>query len=72
MPQAPESDSGRRKSEFEEAGQEKPLSLLREFLLFVREDKKWWLVPILLVLSVLGLLVVLGSTGAAPLIYTVF
>lgn len=61
-----------RKSEFEEAGQEKQLSLAQEFLLFISENKKWWLIPILLVIGLVGLLVVLGSTGAAPFIYTLF
>lgn len=59
-------------TEFERAGEEEQLSLVREFMLFVIENKKWWLIPILLVLGLLGLLVVLGSTGAAPFIYTLF
>ena len=61
-----------RRTDFEEAGQEERLSLTREFLLFVVENKKWWLIPILLVLALVGLLVVLGSTGATPFIYTLF
>ena len=61
-----------RKTEFEDAGQEKQLSLVQEFVLFVTENKKWWLIPILIVLGLVGLLVVLGSTGAAPFIYTLF
>lgn len=60
------------KTEFENAGQQKQLSLVQEFVLFVTENKKWWLIPILLVLGLVGLLVVLGSTGAAPFIYTLF
>ena len=61
-----------RKDEFEKAGQQKQLSLVEELFLFVKENKKWWLIPILLVLAVVGVLVVLGSTGAAPFIYTLF
>ncbi|MEQ9407223.1 MAG: DUF5989 family protein [Fuerstiella sp.] len=60
------------KTEFENAGQDKQLSLVQEFFLFVTENKKWWLIPILLVLGLVGMLVVLGSTGAAPFIYTLF
>ena len=60
------------KSEFEKAGEGRQLSLVEEFLLFVVQNKKWWLIPILLVLGLLGLLVVLSSTGAAPFIYTLF
>ena len=59
-------------NEFEEAGRQKQLSLLQEFLLFITENKKWWLIPILLVLGLVGVLLVLGSTGAAPFIYTLF
>jgi hypothetical protein len=57
---------------FEQAGREKPPSLFAEFRDFIFENKKWWLVPIMLALSLVGLLVVLGSTGAAPFIYTLF
>jgi len=60
------------KTEFENAGQEKQLSLVQEFMAFVTENKKWWLIPILLVLGLVGVLVVLGSTGAGPFIYTLF
>ena len=60
------------KTEFESVGQQKQLTLVQEFLLFVTENKKWWLIPVLLVLGLVGLVVVLGSTGAAPFIYTLF
>ncbi len=60
------------KDEFEKAGEERPLTLVQEFLHFVVEDKKWWLIPILLSLALIGVLVVLSSTGAAPFIYTLF
>lgn len=59
-------------SEFEKAGEEKPLSLFGEFFVFIVENKAWWMIPILLVLAIIGLLVVLNSTGAAPFIYTIF
>ena len=58
------------KNEFAEAREGKQLSLPAEFWLFILENKKWWLIPILLVLGLVGLLVVFGSTGAAPFIYT--
>lgn len=43
-----------------------------EFMVFLKENKKWWLMPIVLAVLVMGLLVLLGSTGAAPFIYTLF
>ena len=58
--------------EFQQAGQQESLNLVQEFLLFVRENKKWWLIPILLVFGLVSLLVMFGSTGAAPFVYTLF
>jgi len=61
------------KTPFEEAAeQEERLSLPQEFLLFLRHNKKWWLLPILVVLLAVAVLAVLAGTGAAPFIYTVF
>jgi len=45
-------------------------TLLAEFLDFLRHNKKWWLLPILLVLLLFGALIFLSGTGAAPFIYT--
>jgi len=62
--QQPETEAFRREAE------QPPLGLVREFLAFLVENKKWWLAPIVLVLLLLGLLVVLANTGVAPFIYT--
>jgi hypothetical protein len=35
-------------------------------------NKKWWLTPIVLMLLILGVLILVGGTGAAPFIYTLF
>jgi hypothetical protein len=59
-------------TEFERAACQKPDSLPRQFLLFLAENKKWWLLPIVLVLGMVAVLVMLAGTGAAPLIYTMF
>jgi hypothetical protein len=48
------------------------VGLGREVWDFVRHNKKWWLLPILAVILLVGLLVILGSTGAAPFIYALF
>jgi hypothetical protein len=58
--------------EFAAAAERKRPSLLREFGEFLLENKKWWLIPIVLVLLLMGLLIVLGGSGAAPFIYTLF
>ncbi len=48
------------------------VGLVAEFVDFLKYNKKWWLTPIVLVLMGVGVLVVLGSTSAAPFIYTLF
>ena len=40
---------------------------------FMRERKKYWLAPVIVVLLVVGLLLVFGGSSAlAPFIYTLF
>jgi len=39
---------------------------------FLLQNKKWWLIPILVSLLVLGALMLLSSTAVAPFIYTLF
>ena len=46
--------------------------IFSEFWQFLKENKKFWLLPILIIMVLLGVLLILGSTGAAPFIYTLF
>jgi hypothetical protein len=49
------------------------MSFLREFWEFLNVRKKYWLLPILLVLVLFGGLIVLSQGSAvAPFIYTLF
>ncbi|MGD0301738.1 MAG: DUF5989 family protein [Bryobacteraceae bacterium] len=49
------------------------LPFLREFWAFLRTRKKYWLLPILIMMLLFGvLLVVAQSTAMAPFIYTLF
>ena len=49
------------------------MSFLSEFWLFLRVRKKYWLLPAIVMLLVLGGLIVLSQGSAvAPMIYTVF
>lgn len=49
------------------------VSIFVEFLLFLKHRKKWWLIPIVIVLVLLGVLLVLSEGSAlAPFIYTLF
>lgn len=43
-----------------------------ELVMFIRYNKKWYLIPIVVSILLLGVLMVLGNTGAAPFIYTLF
>lgn len=54
------------------AASESEPSLVAEFLDFLAHNKKWWLVPILVMLGVFGLLIALSATPIAPFIYTLF
>jgi hypothetical protein len=46
--------------------------LMAEFWGLLRENKKWWLLPILIVLVGMGGLILLSGTAVAPFIYTLF
>ncbi len=49
------------------------VSFVSEFWVFLRVRKKFWLVPILVVMAIFGGLVVFSEgTAVAPFIYTIF
>jgi hypothetical protein len=48
-------------------------SLVSEFWQFLKVRKKWWLLPIVVVLALVGALLVFAQGSAlAPFIYTIF
>jgi len=47
-------------------------SLLSDLWGFLKQNKKWWLIPILLILFLFSLFIILSGTGLAPFIYTLF
>lgn len=48
-------------------------SLLRDLWAFMRIRKKWWLLPVILVMLAVGALLILAQSSAlAPFIYTIF
>ena len=48
-------------------------SFLAEFWLFLRGRKKYWLLPIFIMMAIFGALIVLTQGSAiAPFIYTIF
>lgn len=72
MNEVAEQDKPNAASEFTRLNDQRSPSLPEELFFFMRENKAWWMVPILVVFALFGLLMVLGSTGAAPFIYTLF
>lgn len=43
-----------------------------DFVDFLRHHRKWWLLPILVVLLLAGVVAILGGTAIAPFIYALF
>ena len=49
------------------------ITIFKEFMVFMKESKNWWLLPIVVVLLFVGALIVLSHGSAlAPVIYTMF
>ena len=47
------------------------LKLFRQFVQFARETRKYFLIPLIIVLALAAVIIVVGQS-AAPLIYTLF
>ncbi len=67
-----QNDQDDRGSDFERAAEEKQMGFFTEFWCFIKDNKLWWITPIVLVLLLFGVLVILGGTGVAPFVYTLF
>ncbi len=49
------------------------LGIFKEFWAFIRQRKRYWLVPVIAILVILGVLLVLAENSAiAPFIYSLF
>ncbi len=68
----PPTDKPTPPSRFRQAAAGRQRGAFGEFIDFVLHNKKWWLTPILVVVLLLGGLVVLGGSGVAPFIYSLF
>jgi hypothetical protein len=69
MTNRPDSSGDR---ELAEQAELAPHSFVRELWDLIRFNKKWWLTPVILALVILGAIIILGGTAAAPFIYTLF
>lgn len=65
-------DKSDAEGDLERMAEAKQPGLAAELVEFLRENKKWWLIPILCVLAVFALVAVLASSPIAPFIYTLF
>lgn len=49
------------------------ISIIKEFFIFLKSTKKWWLLPIMIFLILFGIFVIFVEGSAiAPFIYTLF
>jgi len=48
------------------------MELLRDLWGFLKERKKWWLAPMIVMLLLIGLLIFSSGSAIAPFIYTLF
>lgn len=58
--------------DFAEAGSQKRSSFITEYFYLLRTNRKWWMLPLIIVFLLFGALMMVVSTGAAPFIYTLF
>lgn len=49
------------------------MEFVKEFLQFLKERKKWWLMPLIIVFVIFGVLIfVTNGSALAPFIYSLF
>ncbi len=65
-------EDGERGSELSAEASKKRTSFLGEFFSFARANKRWWMIPIVVLLLLVAGLLVLGSSGVGALIYPLF
>ena len=63
-------DENEKKTSFEQLAISGNVGIIREFIDFLFNNKKWWLTPIILVLLLVGVMIALTTSGAAPFLYT--
>ncbi len=64
--------SDEQKKRFEKAATQSNQWLLVEYFRFLSQNKKYWLIPVIAVLLLIGLLVILGGSVAGAFIYPIF
>ena len=72
MPETEKTATPAPETQFQQQAEQPPVGLLREFADFLWYNKLWWITPIVIVLLMVGGLIFLAGTGAAPFIYSMF
>ena len=57
---------------FEDAARNARQGLVSELIAWLRHNRKWWLIPLIVAVALLGGLAALSATGAAPFLYTLW
>lgn len=48
-------------------------SIAKEFMMFLKEEKKWWLMPLMVLFIIIGLFIIFAESSAlAPFLYPLF
>jgi hypothetical protein len=59
-------------NDFQKAAQRSQSSLVGEFIGFLKRSRKFWLLPLIVIMLLLAMVLVLGGSAVAPFIYTLF
>jgi hypothetical protein len=65
----PEADQD---NDFAQHAEQRSPGIVAEFWDFLIHNKKWWITPIILILLLMGTLILVTNTAAAPFIYTLW
>lgn len=68
----PDPQKPSQKETFLDEAAQKRGNIITEFLHFLRHNKKWWMLPIIAILLLLGLLILLSGSAIAPFLYPLF
>lgn len=48
------------------------MKFIKEVILFIIKERKWWLSPLILILVIVSMLVIFADSAVAPFIYSLF
>ena len=72
MAEEPQADRQDQAEDFAREADEQNDNILIEFWDFLLYNKKWWLIPIIVMLLFIGAIVLLSGTSIAPFLYTLW